>query len=178
MKKWLIALAGLTLMALPSSAQEASAGDVRTVPYVDLNLYSGTWHEMASFPMTFQNPDCEGTTATYTLNPDGSVKVWNQCYVPEGQGYRLDRIEGRARAVDSSNSRLKVSFAGPFEGDYWVIALDDNYQYAIVGHPDRNYLWILSRERQLDEATYQMLVDKARSQGFDVSRLRRTPPRS
>lgn len=175
-KPLIAALAGLLLIGLPASAQNNN--EVSTVPFVDLNLYKGTWHEIASFPMSFQNADCEGTTATYTLNPDKSVKVWNQCYVPDGQGYRLEHVEGRARPVDDSNSKLKVQFFWPFEGDYWVIALDDNYQYAMVGHPTRNYLWILSRDRVMDAQTYQMLLDKASSQGFDISRLRRTPPRS
>ncbi len=174
-KSLLAALTGLLLIGLPASAQNT---EVTTVPFVDLNLYKGTWHEIASFPMMFQNSECEGTTATYTLNPDKSVKVWNQCYVPDGQGYRLEHVEGRARPVDDSNSKLKVQFFWPFEGDYWVIALDDNYQYAMVGHPSRDYLWILSRDRVMDAQTYQMLLDKARSQGFDISRLRQTPPRS
>ena len=158
-------------------ASNAQAQTVQSVPAVDLKQYSGTWYEIASFPSFFQREDCVGTSATYTLNTDGSIKVWNQCYYPGNQGgWKLDRIEGRATVANApQNSQLKVSFAGPFAGDYWVIDLDDNYQYAVVGTPSRNYLWILSRDPQMDPGTYASLLEKARAQGFDTNRLSRTP---
>lgn len=162
------------LTALPARAQSQAVQSVNTL---DLKQYSGTWYEIASFPSFFQRRDCIGTSATYTLNTDGSIKVWNQCYYPQATGgLKLDRIEGRATVANSpDNSQLKVSFFGPFAGDYWVIDLDDNYQYALVGTPGRNYLWILSRDPQMDPGTYAELIAKAQQQGFDTSRLQRTP---
>lgn len=160
---------------LPSLAQSQP---VQSVTALDLQQYSGTWYEIASFPNSFQRKDCVGTSATYTLNTDGSIKVWNQCYYPNANtgSWMLDRIEGRATVANApQNSQLKVSFFAPFAGDYWVLDLDDNYQYALVGTPGRDYLWILSRDPQMDAATYAQLLAKAREQGFDTRRLQRTP---
>lgn len=166
---------GLALSLPPGLAQERP---LQTVKSVDLKLYSGTWYEIASIPMSFQNPECVGTTATYTLNPDGSIKVWNQCYIPDPKGYYLEKVEGRAIVADKqSNAKLKVSFGGPFEGDYWIIALDPAYSYALVGHPSRNYLWVLSRQPTMEKATYETLLAAARAQGYDTRRLQRTPRR-
>lgn len=163
---------------LSAFAADVTAGAVTAVPAVDLSLYSGTWYEIASFPAPFQPADCTGTTATYTVNLDGSVKVWNQCYQPTDSGVdRLLRVEGRAVSVNAGNSQLKVSFFGPFAGDYWVLDLDDNYQTALVGTPNRRFLWILHREPVLAESTYQRLLKKAKAQGFNIQNLRRTPPR-
>lgn len=171
------------LVALLSSgawqgARAQTAAPVQSIAQVDLKLYSGTWYEIASFPAPFQPADCTGTTATYTLNVDGSVKVWNQCYQPTAAGVdRLLRVEGRAVPANAGNSQLKVSFFGPFAGDYWVLDLDENYQTALVGTPDRRFLWILHREPRLDPATYARLLTLARQQGFDTQKLRQTPPR-
>lgn len=151
------------------------AQELKTVDHVDLELYTGTWYEQASIPMIFQNSACVGTTAHYTLNPDQSIKVWNQCYIPHQQGYTLDRIEGRAFVADtSSNAKLKVSFGGPFAGDYWIIALDTAYSYALVGHPSRNYLWLLTREPVVAEEQIQMMLKLAQDQGYDLKRVKRT----
>lgn len=161
----------------PASVSFAQS-PVQAIPKVDLNLYSGTWYEIASFPAPFQPADCTGTTATYTLNVDGSIKVWNQCYQPTAAGVdQLLRVEGRAVPANAGKSQLKVSFFGPFAGDYWVLDLDDNYQTALVGTPDRRFLWILHRDSQLDAGTYKRLLALAQQQGFDTQKLRRTPPR-
>lgn len=155
----------------------ASAAPLQSVPALDLQLYTGTWYEIAAYPTLFQAADCVGTTATYSFNPDGSIKVFNQCYRPQRSGgWQLERIEGRARVPDPAfPARLKVSFFPPFEGDYWVIALDNNYQYAVVGHPGRNFLWVLSRQPQMAPETYRALLDQIAAQGYDITRLRRTP---
>lgn len=156
----------------------AQAAEVQSVAQVDLKLYSGVWYEIASFPSPFQPSDCTGTTATYTANTDGSVKVWNQCYQPTAAGLdKLLRVEGKAIPVNGQNSQLKVYFFGPFGGDYWILDLDDNYQTALVGAPNRRFLWILHREPTLDSQTYNALLKKAEAQGFDTRNLKRTPPR-
>lgn len=170
MRTMIIAL----LLFLVACGPPAQAAELQTVPRVELNQYLGLWHEIASIPAPFQSPECVGTTATYSLNPDRSIKVWNQCFLLKEN--RLDRIEGRATVADPvSQAKLKVSFFGPFAGDYWVIALGSDYSYAVVGHPSRNYLWILSRSPGMDDGLYQVLLAQIRAQGYDASRIRRTP---
>lgn len=164
---------GLYLMGAVWSSP-LQAAELRTVAALDLRLYAGLWYEIASIPALFQSSECAGTTATYTLNHDGSLKVWNQCYLPSQR--RLDHIEGRAVVADPvSQARLKVSFFGPFAGDYWVLDLDTSYRYAVMGHPSRNFLWILSRTPHMDEGEYQAILTRLLQQGYDVQRLRRTP---
>ncbi|HWQ52321.1 MAG TPA: lipocalin family protein [Bryobacteraceae bacterium] len=154
----------------------AAAGEsrpVEVVPSVDLNRYQGTWYEIARFPNRFQRK-CQGdTTATYTLRPDGKVTVVNRCREESGS---FNTATGTARLAskDGPNAKLKVTFFWPFSGDYWIIGLDPGYRWALVGDPARKYLWILSREPRMDDAEYQRVVDLARGQGFDVSRLLRT----
>jgi apolipoprotein D and lipocalin family protein len=142
---------------------------LRTVERVDLQRYAGTWYEIASFPTRFQR-GCTATTATYGVRDDGRVSVRNRCR-KDGEERGVD---GVAWPVDETNARLKVRFFWPFTGDYQVIALDPGYQWAVVGHPSRDYLWILARTPQVDEALYRELVAKAEAQGFEVSRLERT----
>jgi apolipoprotein D and lipocalin family protein len=143
---------------------------VRVVPRLDFQRYSGLWYEIARYPNRFQNRCVAGTTATYTPQPNGEIRVINACRTAGG---KLITAKGTAKLADSKgpNSKLKVTFFWPFYGDYWVIGLDADYRWAIVGHPDRKYLWILSRTPKLDEATYRDILDRIRAQGYDVSRL-------
>jgi apolipoprotein D and lipocalin family protein len=172
----LFALA-LTLPAGP----DTSRGPVRPVADVDLARYAGRWHEVARFPNRFQTKCARGTTADYDLLPGGQIRVVNACLRADGGTMRA---EGRARLArrDGPASTLKVRFAPRFLsflpmvwGDYWVLDLTDDYGAALVGSPGRDYLWILSRTPQLDEATYQRMVATAAAQGFDVARLVRSP---
>jgi len=141
-----------------------------TVDQVDLERYAGKWYEIASFPMCFQR-GCTCTTAEYTPTGQGYVEVLNRC-IKNGEP---TSAEGKAFPVKgSNNSRLRVQFFWPFRGNYYVIALADDYSYAMVGSPNRKYLWILSRSPQLDPDTLQMLKDKAENLGFDINRLQRT----
>lgn len=142
------------------------------VERVDLPRYLGTWYEIASFPQRFQK-GCTATTAHYALREDGDLAVTNTCHKDRLDG-EVSRATGKAWATDASNARLKVQFFWPFRGDYWVIELGPDYEYAVVGHPERKYLWILSRTRQQDEALYRQLVERLAARGYDVSRLRRT----
>ena len=148
-----------------------------TVACVDLARYAGTWHEIARLPNLFQR-GCAGATARYTLSGTGTMQVTNSCRNTRG---RCRSITGTATPVAcSGNARLRVRFEGPArfmpvprEGNYWIIALDEDYQWAMVGTPDRRFLWILARERSLPPEIYSSLVARARCLGFDVARLTR-----
>ena len=169
-----IILSGL-LMALTTSAATAAAKDVylQVVDAVELHRYLGTWYEIASYPAWFQR-GCTAVTATYSMRDDGLIKVVNSCRKGSLTG-RLKESVGRAKVVDTiSNAKLKVSFFGPFWGKYWIIDLDPNYQWAVVGEPKRKYLWILSRSRSMDDDLYAEIVARLSRQGYDPARLRRT----
>lgn len=145
-----------------------------TVAEVDLQRYTGLWHEIARLPNIFQKPCTGAVTAEYSVLEDGKIGVLNSCIGKDG---KVRQIRGTARVVPGSgNSRLKVRFFGPFEGDYWILALDQkSYRWALVGHPNRKFLWILSRESALDEATYNQIVKLAADAGFDTDKIAKTP---
>ena len=148
---------------------------LRSVPSVDLQRYVGTWYEQARMPMFFQRKCAANTIATYTLQSDGLIKVHNRCDTNEGT--QIDAV-GVAKSVPGSTSKLKVSFAPkaisflPFVwGDYWVIDLDPSYRWAVVGEPEKKYLWVLSRDKSLPQAELTAIVERARLKGFRVERL-------
>ena len=145
----------------------------RTVERVELERYLGTWYEIASFPSWFQR-NCVATQATYSRTDDGRVRVENACREKTLSG-AWNGIEGVAWAAEPGNfTRLKVQFFWPLRGDYWVLALGPEYRWALVGHPNREYLWVLSRTRTMDDAVYAQILKQASAQGYDVARLRRT----
>ncbi|MBX3349113.1 MAG: lipocalin family protein [Nitrospira sp.] len=156
---------------------------LQTVSSVDLSRYAGTWYEIARLPMWFQR-HCIDSRAAYTIRPDGRVGVHNECLTDRGT---VDQADGVATVVDrTSNAKLMVTFdnffarlVGPSrEGNYWILELDPDYTVAMVGTPDRRYLWILSRTPQLDDAIYQQLMANAQRLGFPVADLiKATSPR-
>jgi apolipoprotein D and lipocalin family protein len=173
MQQW-----ALLALAVAASAGAAYAKPPSTVQHVDLQRYVGTWYEVARFPMFFQRKCARDVTATYSLNADGTVKVDNRCIKSNGDTMQAD---GQATVVDASNSKLEVTFLPEFlrwlpfgQGDYWILKLDAKYQTALVGSPDREYLWILSRNPQISQQTYLDYVEAARSQGYDINQLVRT----
>jgi len=142
------------------------------VASVDLNRYQGRWYEIASIPLRFSRY-CACTFAEYTPSADGRILVYNQCRNTKTGG--TDSISGKAFPVKGSNNAiLKVQFFWPFRGDYYIIDLDSQYTHAMVGSPDRNTLWILSRTPALPESVYAACTEKAAALGFDITRLRRT----
>ncbi len=165
-------LAALAAASLAACAHAPERPPLRTVERVDLGRYTGTWYEIATIPMSFQK-GCVAVTATYTLRPDGEVEVLNRCRKETLDGPERSAT-GRAWSVDPSNAKLEVRFFWPFKGDYWIVELGEDYGYAVVGHPDRKYLWILSRTPSMDEALYQAILGRLREQGYDVSLLVRT----
>lgn len=149
------------------------AQELKTVNYVDLNKYAGLWYEIASFPQSFQR-GCTNTTATYTLSKKGYVIVENRCNRDSVNG-KQSYIKGKAFVTPKSgNAKLRVQFFWPFRGKYWIIDLADDYSYAVVGHPNRNYLWILCRTPQMDAAVYNSIIEKIKANGFDIGRLKKT----
>ncbi len=146
----------------------SGAGKVRPVAAVDLRRYLGTWYEIASIPQPFQR-DCSGPTDEYSMRDDGQLTVVKRCR--RGDGLKVG--EGVARIIDrSSNSRLEVSFSGPFWEDYWIIDLDRDYTYAVVGDQKRGTLTVLSREPTLPSWTFAAIMSRAMAQGYDVTRVK------
>jgi apolipoprotein D and lipocalin family protein len=146
---------------------------LQTVPYVDLNRYAGKWYEIASFPQRFQK-GCNCTTAEYTMTDKGYVIVENRCNKDSVHG-KQSYIKGKVFVKkNSGNAKLKVQFFWPFKGKYWIIDLADDYSYAVVGHPNRKYLWILSRTPTMNDATYQQIISRLKEKGFDTSKLKVT----
>lgn len=167
------AVLGLVGVASYAHASPRRA-DPPVVPHLDLDRYLGRWYEIAHLPAFFQR-GCVATTATYALRDDGDIEVVNRCRKGGLDGKPSD-AKGKAWVVDEeTNAKLKVQFFWPFSGDYWVLALDDDYRWALVGSPDRDYLWILSRTPQLPEGRYEALVNKARDLGYPVEKLIVTP---
>ena len=158
---------------------QASNDPLETVPYVDIDRYLGDWYEIARYDTSFQR-GCTAAKANYSLRRDGDIRVTNTCREGSPTG-KLKKAVGRAWVVDKeTNAKLKVQFflTGirlPFgAGKYWIVELDEDYQYVIVGHPTRKYIWILSRTKTLDDTTYQYLVDRAEEMGYDVDKLIKT----
>lgn len=143
---------------------------VKTVESVDLARYAGLWYEIAKMPNRFQKKCVSNTTAEYKLLENGYVQVTNRCQQANGN---IDSIKGMARIVDrKTNAKLQVSFVrffgiNWFWGDYWIIGLDNNYHWAVVGHPDRLYGWILCRTPEMAESDRQSCYQILRDQDYD-----------
>jgi apolipoprotein D and lipocalin family protein len=170
----------LVVLAPLASAIAEEKGPLRVVPVLDLQRYAGKWYEIARFPNRFQKRCAGEVTAEYALRPDGKITVLNRCRLADG-GYI--EAEGLAKTVGNGhpNSVLKVRFAPAFLsfipqvwGDYQVLALSPDYEWAVVGDPARKYLWILSRTPVLDDAAYNRAVAEAASQGVETTRLEKT----
>ena len=150
---------------------------VRTVPSVDLDRYVGDWFEIGRFPNRFQRRCVGDVTARYARRSDGTLDVFNRCRT-DGESIAA---RGVARVVDDTGARLKVRFAPaalsflPFVwGDYWILGIADDYSWAVIGSPDRDYLWVLARTPTLGEDGFGQAMAVARANGFDVDRLERT----
>ena len=143
---------------------------LEVVSHVDLEKYLGKWYEIAHLPFRFEE-GCSDITATYSLREDGGISVLNECK----RNGKVKRAKGKAKVVDkNTGAKLKVTFFWPFYGDYWIINLGKDYDYAVVGTPNRKYLWILSRTPQMDDKLFSQLIELVKSKGFDVTNLIRT----
>jgi apolipoprotein D and lipocalin family protein len=170
------AVALLTVGASQLALARQPTAPLRVVPEVDLRRYAGTWYEIARLPNKFQRACVSDVTATYALQPDNRIAVTNRCRESDGD---IREARGVARRVEGRPpSVLKVRFAPAVLsflpmvwGDYNIIDLGADYDYAVVGTPDRSYLWILARRPEMDPPLYQRVLDGVRAQGFDVSAL-------
>jgi apolipoprotein D and lipocalin family protein len=174
---WAVGALGLATFGLAACAALGSQHPVGnpSVPQpaktVDLQKYLGRWYEIARYEQSFQK-GCEAVTADYSFRSDGTIAVVNRCRKPGG---RSSEARGRAKVSDSkTNAKLKVSFFGPFYGDYWVLDRADDYSWSIVGEPSGRYLWILAREAKPTEQKIGELIGRAEAIGYDTSMLLRT----
>ena len=144
--------------------------NTETVKELDLDRYMGTWYEIARFPHSFEK-GLVGVTATYSKRDDGKIKVINKGYKNSLDG-KLKIAEGKAKIPNVNEpAKLKVSFFWFFYGDYFVMELEDNYQWAVIGSDSDKYLWILSRTAQMEDATYQMLLEKIKNRVYNLDKL-------
>ena len=168
-----LALAVLLAAAMPADSLAAIANV--PVPALDLARYSGQWHEVARLPMFFQRKCTNRTTATYTPLAEGRIEVRNACRTKSGATIS---VVGEARTVAGKPGALQVRFAPSWLAwlpmvwaDYWVVDLDPDYRWAVVGGPDRDYLWILSRTPTMERSQYEQIKARAARRGYPVQDL-------
>ena len=158
-------------------ADPSNNSELEVVDDVNLTRYLGLWYEIAHIPVWFQKGCASGATAEYSLLKDGVVNVVNRCCTEKS---KVKEAKGRAWVVDKKNpAKLQVSFVSLlglwlFKGDYWIIDLDPDYQYAVVGHPSRDIGWILSRTPTLSEKVLQGIAQRLTANGYDFSRFKMT----
>ena len=182
MRKTLLSRLLLAAACAFAAPAPGAAADVppATVARVDLQRYAGRWYEVARFPNRFQDHCAGDVVASYTLRPDGRIDVVNACRTHDGA---VDQASGVVRPAngDGTNAKLEVRFAPAFLswlpavwGDYWVLALADDYSWAVVGDRSRKYLWLLSRTPTVSDERFAQMEGEAASRGYDVKRLART----
>jgi len=158
----------VTLVLFLFTACSYKDPNIKSVQTVDLDRYIGSWYEIARYEHKFEK-DCKNVTATYSIKENEKIEVINRC-TKMTTGDKTKAI-GEAYSVDNTNAKLKVSFFWPFYGDYWIIMLDKNYSYAVISEPSKKYLWILSREKKLDEKIKEKILKRLESLDYDLSKL-------
>jgi len=167
----------LILIVFLFSQMSFSQKEMKPVPSVDLKKYAGLWYEYSKIPNSFQKQCVSNTTAEYKLLEDGTIQVNNSCTDEDG---KRDFVSGVARIVDrETNAKLEVSFFSifgwrPIWGDYWVIGLDKDYQYAVVGTPGRKYGWVLSRSPKLTDEQLTEINKILTEQDYDLKKFVRS----
>lgn len=177
---WFVIIPVIIAVSVIAGKAQERKNDLPTVSKVDLKRYAGKWFEIARYPNKFQKKCVGNTTAKYTIKSNGKLEVMNECLQKDGT---INNAKGEAKIIDkTTNAKLEVRFAPSLLsflpavwGDYWIIDLDDNYQYSVVGDPKREYLWILSRTAEMNDATYQNILRRVEKLGFDPGKLNKTP---
>lgn len=168
--------AAALLSSCGTNRSTAAHPPLKTAPKVSADRYVGKWYEVARFPQWFQK-GCVSATADYSQNKDGTIGVLNTCFRADGS---QRSVNGVAEPVDALNNRLRVRFPGNFfarlapvpeEGNYWIIDVSPDYSHAIVGTPDRQFLWFLSRSPTIPQAKFDRMKAIAAEQGFDLEKL-------
>jgi apolipoprotein D and lipocalin family protein len=166
-------IAALTLCLMLAACAEGPIGNPNVpapAKAVDLTRYLGKWYEIGRYENRFEK-GCEAVTAEYSLRDDGKIRVLNSCHTGTSDG-PLKTAEGKAYSVENSdNAKLRVSFFGPFYGDYWVLDHANDYSWSIVGEPSGRYLWILTRTPTLSKKQISALVTRVSAMGYDTSLL-------
>lgn len=159
----------LILLLASSFTSCMTTKELPTIDWVDINKYTGQWYEIARLPNSFEK-GLECVTANYSVKENGKIEVLNKGYSSKKEKYKT--AKGTARIPDPAfPGRLKVTFFWPFYGDYYIISLDENYKHALVGDPSRQYLWVLSRNREVSEEVYSEMMAIAERNGFDISSI-------
>lgn len=179
-RRMLCAAAVLVMPMFASHALADSTQPLQTVQSLDVPRYMGTWYEIAKYPNRFQAQCVGNTSAEYSLQKDGTVTVLNRCKLRNGD---MDEAQGKARQIGGLKSpKLEVRFAPAWLswlpmvwGDYWVIDLSNEYDLVAVSEPSREYLWVLARTQQVDQAKYDALLQRLKAKGFDLNRLELSP---
>jgi apolipoprotein D and lipocalin family protein len=172
MKLTPIAISAILLAACTSAPQ----APMPTVANVDLSRYLGNWYQVSLIPNTFQAQCVADTQANYALQDTwtgDSIRVTNRCRTAAGA---IDTAVGVAKIVpDSQNAKLKVAFFRPFYGNYWVLALGEQYDWVLVGEPKRQFGWVLSRKPMLDQATLDIALNRAQALGYSKTQFVNSP---
>jgi apolipoprotein D and lipocalin family protein len=143
---------------------------ITVVPEVNLQMYAGTWYEIARLPFYFESK-LKCITATYSIREDGEISVLNKGHLISDPA-KIKSSKGKAFIPDKSvPAKLKVQFFWPFKGDYWIMELDEDYKYVLIGEPSFKYLWILAGEKKLDQAIMEMLLKRATDSGYNLTDL-------
>lgn len=163
------AVAGLSFLVIRKAKAQTNKNSPSTVSYVDLKKYLGRWYDIAHYPFYFQK-DCNGSIAEYSLKENGDIQVVNSCNKGSLDG-PVKKVKGKAWVVDKkTNAKLKVQFFWPFSGDYWILDIAKDYSWVIVGHPERKYLWILSRKPG-KPAEINNILQIIRGKGYNPDKL-------
>lgn len=185
-KRWRLTASAVFAALLASASIAATTAPLQPVPNLDLARYQGRWYQIAYYPNVFQKQCARGTTADYAQDEAGQITVTNQCVTHDGKvskavaqaRLKQARLLGIPTGPTGSTATLEVRFAPawlswlPFVwGDYWVIQLADDYRYAVVGEPGRDYLWILSRTPTMSQQDRALIHGQLRQQGYDPDKL-------
>lgn len=173
-------LPALALWAGVSAFAQANSSALEPIASLDVPRYMGTWYEIAKYPNRFQDQCARNTRAEYQLQKDGSVQVINRCTTSDGKTTEATGAARQVGPVDSAKLQVRfapawLSFLPQVWGNYWVIDLDQQYQLVAVSEPKREFLWVLSRTPKVDASSYQALIERLARQGFDLTRIQKSP---